>query len=229
MAVLLGAAPLSHAQIYFSNGVVPFYGARFSYAAPYLGAPIYGAGPYGTYGYGYGTYGYGYGLYGYGGGLPGYRFGVLPRHAGLLRTLWIFAPPTTTTTKTPSPTTVDGSTIKVNAVADRAEAEWRTRIKEATDWKYDLLGQARPVLKVATVEIVYNSKKDEAVNKILRTRDLDNFCKGLGCNFKPVDDPSNASPLLRFKAQDGTETSSVDLPTGLDAIQAAITKGASGK
>jgi hypothetical protein len=147
MAVLLGAAPLSHAQIYFSNGVVPFYGARFSYASPYLGTPLYGASAYGAYGYGYGTYGYG--PYAYGAGLPGYRFGVLPRHAGLarslfnLRSLLIFTP--TTTTTTPTPTTVDGSTIKVRSV-DKGP-DWTTQIAEAKKWKDELFGTStKPVM-----------------------------------------------------------------------------------
>jgi len=130
MAILLGAAPLSHAQLFFSPGGVGLYGARISYGAPYLGAPLYGPAAYGAYGYGYGAYGYG-------AGLAGYRFGVLPRHAALLRSWWIFTPTTTKTTP-PDSTTVDGSTIKVRSV-DKGP-DWTAQVAEAKKWKDELLG-----------------------------------------------------------------------------------------
>jgi hypothetical protein len=129
LAVLLGAAPLSHAQFFLSTGPVPIYGARFSYAAPFLGSPFFGSTAFGAYGYGYG------------GPLSGYRFGVLPRHARLVHSMWIFAPPTTTVPP-PSPTPVDGSTIKVIAVKDGPD--WTAQIKEAQSWQAELGGKKTP-------------------------------------------------------------------------------------
>src|SRR5262249_35806059 len=71
-----------------------------------------------------------------------YRYGVLPRHARLMRASWIFAPPTST-----GATAVDGSNIKVTPVA--VGPSWAAQVTEARNWSAQLQGSVLPVTDLA--------------------------------------------------------------------------------
>ena len=134
-AVLLIAAPLCQAQVFFS-GPLSIYGARFAYTAPYIGSPVYGPSAYGAFGYTYAT--------------PAavYPYGVLPRHARLARSMWIFAAPTTTTVTPSGPSTITGNTSipGLYQVSGSTINDLQGKITEAENWKNALLGTAtKPV------------------------------------------------------------------------------------
>ena len=126
VAVLLAAAPLSRAQVFFSMGPVPVYGGRIAYASSYLGAPVYGSNLYGLYGYNYAV------------PATAYRDYVLPRHARLTRALWIFRPAPITVTPS-STTVVDGSMIKVKEIV-AVGRDWKAEKNEVSAWQKQLGG-----------------------------------------------------------------------------------------